>query len=174
MKTFVVMFMVLLAAVACDFIDPGPAPTRTPDLPATVEAAVEDAIEATQEAEPTESPTNTPRPTPTTRPTRTPTPTPTPTSVPTPEPHVADPGNVEQGVDLLVSCMVESEPFQEYFITMLEDAGEDPAVAAWILEAVAADPDGAREVMLEEYVSDPDLANLASLLSLLSEEAPIC
>ena len=149
MGTILAVVLVLLTTVACEFVGPDVAPT--PDLPATVEAAVE----ATREAE---------RPTPTSTPRWTfPTPTAAPTSTPvlTPEPYTAAPGSVEQGIEVLYSCLQSSEEIRDFVSGQLVDEGE----VAYMVDFMLTDQEAFEELFLWLAAEDPKWDLWLSLVS---------
>ena len=116
MRWFVPLVFLVVLMLGCSGAAPTALPAPTVDVSATVEAAVEAtravdrSVSATLEARADA--------------TRAAVPTATPVVMtiyaPTPEPYVAAPGSIEQGIEELHTCLQESDEFRAVFLTMID------------------------------------------------------
>ena len=153
--------------VACAGGAPTQAPSPTVDLEATIAAAVdatrsyERAVEATADVE--------------MEATRVATPTATPVVMtiyaPTPEPFVASPGSMEQGIEEMRRCLRESKEFRAFFVASIELEGWSRDSADDLSRALIEDKDLFVEAMLGAAEEDAAYASMSSILGGMAGEA---
>ena len=160
MRWFVPLAFLVILMLGCSGAAPTALPAPTVDVSATVEAAVEAtravdrSVSATLEAR-AES-------------TRAAVPTATPVVMtiyaPTPEPYVAAPGSIEQGIEELHTCLQESDEFRAVFFSMIEESGVSRDSAEALGGVLLEDKDLFVEAALLEAEEDPEYASMLSLL----------
>ena len=163
---FVLMAAVLMAA-GCSGSPPSPTATVEARVSATREADLATLV-AHAEASMASAPTATAVPAPT------PVPTATPVVmtvyVPTPEPYVAAPGSVEQGVEALYMCLHENDEYRALYVSIIEQSGLDGDSASDYVDSLLADKDLFIQMWLEMAVEDPEGASMLSLLGTMEDE----
>ena len=162
MRFYLHLVFVLVLALMAGCSAPAPTATSfpTPDVSATVAAAVE----ATRAVDRSAQATSEAR----AEATRSAAPTSTPVVMtiyaPTPEPYVAAPGSIEQGVDELHTCLLESEEFRALFLAEMEMEGMDRESADYLASAMVDDKELFTQAMLGAAEMDPEYASMLSLL----------
>ncbi len=141
-------------------------PSPTLDVPATVEAAVEAtrtvdrSVQATSEAW--------------AEATRAALPTATPVVMtiyaPTPEPYVAAPGTIEQGIDELYTCLQDSDEFRAFFLSSFEQSGAGHESAETLFSMFLEDKDLFVEAMLLAAEEESEYASMLSLIGGMAME----
>ena len=166
MRWFVPLVFMVVLVMGCSGAAPTALPAPTVDVSATVEAAVEAtravdrSVSATLEAR-AES-------------TRAAVPTATPVVMtiyaPTPEPYVAAPGSIEQGIEEMHMCLQESDEFRALFFSMIEESGVSRDSAEDLGSVLIEDKELFVEAALLEAEEDPEYASMLSLLGGMAGE----
>ena len=160
MRWFVPLVFVVVLILGCSGAAPTALPAPTVDVSATVEAAVE----ATRAVDRSVSATSEAR----AGATRAAVPTATPVVMtiyaPTPEPYVAAPGSIEQGIEEMYTCLQESDEFRSLFLTGVEQAGLSRESASDFADLFLEDKELFIEAMLQAAEEDPEYASMVSLL----------
>ena len=159
MKWFLTLALVSILAVACAGAAPAYTPQPTVDVDATVDAAVEAtktveraverAVDARVEASRAAAPTATP--------------VVMTVFAPTPEPYVAAPGSLEQGIEELYTCLQEIEEFRALLMAGMEQKGWSHEAAEVMSSALLEDKEYFSEVMLEGAEEDSEAAVMLSV-----------
>ena len=166
MRWFLTLAIVSVLVAACSASTPTQTPSPTVDLEATIDAAVEAtrtverAVAATVDAS--------------VEATRAAAPTATPVVMtiyaPTPEPYVAPPGSMEQGIEEMHRCLQESEEFRALFVAGIEQEGLSREAADDYAQAMLEDEEFFAEAMLEAADVDPAYASMLALSGELAGE----
>ena len=161
MRWFVPLVFVVVLVLGCSGAAPTALPAPTVDVSATVEAAVE----ATRAVDRSVSATSEAR----AEAIRAASPTATPVVMtiyaPTPEPYVAAPGDIEQGIEELHACLQESDELMAFVLIGIEQqAGLSRESASDFVDLLLDDKELFVEVMLQGAEEDPEYASLMSLL----------
>ena len=177
MRRFAALVFVVILAMGCSNAAPEPVTTPavlvTPTLPAStvdVSATVEAAVEATRTVDRSVQATSEAR----AEATRAVAPTATPVVMtiyaPTPEPYVAAPGTIEDGIAELYFCLQESEEFRSLYLTGIEQSGIIREAAGDVAGMLLEDQDLFVKAMLETAASYPEYALVLSLLGDMAGE----
>ena len=83
---------------------------------------------------------------------------------PTPEPYVAPPGSMEEGIEEMYRCLQEHEEVRVVFALGMQQKGLSPEGAEGFLQAMLEDEEVFTEVILAAAESDPASASLLALL----------
>ena len=160
MRWFVPLVFIVVLILGCSGTAPTAIPAPTVDVSATVDAAVE----ATRAVDRSVSATVEAR----VEATRVAAPTVTPVVMtiyaPTPEPYVAAPGDIEQGIEEMYTCLQESDEFRTLFLTGIEQAGLSRDSASDFADLFLEDKELFVKVMLQGAEEDPEYASMMSLL----------
>ena len=166
MRWFVPLVFVVVLVLGCS----GAAPTSTPSPTVDVSATVEAAVEATRAVDRSVSATSEAR----SEATRAAVPTATPVVMtiyaPTPEPYVAAPGSIEEGIEELHTCLQDSDEFRALFLTGIEQAGLSRESAVDFADSLLEDKQLFVEAMLQTAEEDPEYASMMSLLGGMAGE----
>ena len=166
MRWFVPLVFVVVLILGCS----GAAPTALPSPTVDVSATVETAVEATRTVDRSVSATSEAR----AEATRVAAPTATPVVMtiyaPTPEPYVAAPGDIEQGIEELHACLQKSDEFRALFFSMIEECGVSRDSAEDLGNVLIEDKELFVEAALLEAEEDPEYASMLSLLGGMAGE----
>ena len=168
MRWLLTLSLVSILAVAC--VGTAPTPAHTPAPTVDVGATVEAAVEATRTVERAVEATVSAR----VEATRAAAPTSTPvvmtTYAPTPEPYVAAPGSMEQGIEEFYKCLRDSEEFRALLLTVMGEDGLSREGVSSLLDLLIAEKELFTELMLEAVEEDPEFASMLSLLGVMAGE----
>ena len=168
MRWFLPVVLMLTLMTACSASAPTSAPSPTVDVAATVDAAVDAtravdrSVQATVEAR--AEATRAAAPAATTVPTATA--VVMTEFVSTPEPYVAAPGTIEQGIEELHACLQGSEELRALSLAMMEQSGASRDFISSLLE----DKELFTHMMLEVAEEDPEYASMLSLFGGMAGE----
>ena len=166
MRRFVPLAFLVVLILGCSGAAPTATPSPTVNVSATVDArveatlAVDRAVRATSEA----------------RAEATRAAAPTATLVvmtiyaPTPEPYVAAPGSIEQGIEELHICLQGNEEFRALFLGSIEQAGLSRDSAEDLGGVLIGDKELFVEAMLQAAEDDPQQASILSMLGGMAGE----
>ena len=166
MTKFLPLILAFIIMAGCSASRPTATPSPTLDVPATVDAAVEAtrtvdrSVQATSEAW--------------AEATRAAVPTATPVVMtiyaPTPEPYVAAPGTIEQGIDELYTCLQASDEFRAFFLSSFEQSGPGHESAETLGIMLVEDKDLFVEAVLLAAEEDSEFASMLSLVGGMARE----
>ena len=84
--------------------------------------------------------------------------------VSTPEPYVAAPGAMEQGIEEFYACLQESEEFRALYLAGMEQSGFSREFADDLTSLFLEDKKLFTQAVLETAEEDPEYASMLSLL----------